>query len=70
MTPTIFPGNARGYSSGRSRCFQCGGSGLLRVDDQRFRTCLDCLGQGRSLPLTGDDLFFRVVSGASVSAAR
>lgn len=28
-------------------CPRCGGSGMLRLDDQRFRTCLDCLGQGR-----------------------
>ncbi|MFQ6537923.1 MULTISPECIES: hypothetical protein [Aphanothece] len=28
-------------------CSHCGGSGILRLDDQRFRTCLDCLGQGR-----------------------
>ncbi|SBO43419.1 protein of unknown function [Cyanobium sp. NIES-981] len=28
-------------------CGHCGGSGILRLDDQRFRTCLDCLGQGR-----------------------
>jgi hypothetical protein len=28
-------------------CSCCGGSGMLRLDDQRFRTCLDCLGQGR-----------------------
>jgi DnaJ-class molecular chaperone len=28
-------------------CPSCGGSGMLRLGDQRFRTCLDCLGQGR-----------------------
>lgn len=28
-------------------CPSCGGSGMLRMGDQRFRTCLDCLGQGR-----------------------
>jgi DnaJ-class molecular chaperone len=27
-------------------CPHCGGSGVLRMSDQRFRTCLDCLGQG------------------------
>jgi len=27
-------------------CPFCGGSGVLRMSDQRFRTCLDCLGQG------------------------
>jgi hypothetical protein len=28
-------------------CPHCGGSGVLRMSDQRFRTCLDCLGQGQ-----------------------
>jgi len=28
-------------------CPHCGGSGTLRHGDQLFRTCLDCLGQGR-----------------------
>jgi hypothetical protein len=32
-------------------CPHCGGSGLLRLDSQRFRTCLPCLGQGRIVPL-------------------
>ena len=27
-------------------CPHCGGSGIQRVADQRFRTCQDCLGQG------------------------
>ena len=30
----------------RDACPQCGGSGVLRMSDQLFRTCLDCLGQG------------------------
>jgi DnaJ-class molecular chaperone len=30
-------------------CGHCGGSGVLRMGGHRFRTCLDCLGQG-SLP--------------------
>ena len=30
----------------REMCPSCGGSGMLRLGDQRFRTCLDCLGQG------------------------
>jgi hypothetical protein len=29
-----------------STCPRCGGSGILRLADGRFRTCLDCLGQG------------------------
>ncbi|MCP9885095.1 hypothetical protein KBY97_08145 [Synechococcus sp. ATX 2A4] len=41
-----------GLPSGRrepaaQRCPRCGGSGVLRLSDQKFRTCLDCLGQGR-----------------------
>lgn len=28
-------------------CQRCGGSGIQRVADQRFRTCLSCLGQGK-----------------------
>ncbi|MFN9630034.1 MAG: hypothetical protein ACK59A_07355 [Cyanobacteriota bacterium] len=27
-------------------CRRCGGSGILRLADGRFRTCLDCLGLG------------------------
>ncbi len=30
-----------------STCPTCGGSGMQRVSNQRFRTCLTCLGQGR-----------------------
>ena len=30
-----------------SVCPTCGGSGALRLGDQSYRTCLDCLGQGR-----------------------
>lgn len=34
-------------------CRQCGGSGMLRLADQRYRTCLECLGQGRLVPVDG-----------------
>lgn len=27
-------------------CSRCGGSGRLRINDDSFRTCMDCLGQG------------------------
>ncbi len=27
-------------------CPHCGGSGVLRLGGHRFRTCLECLGQG------------------------
>ena len=30
-------------------CRSCGGSGIQRINDKRFRTCLDCLGQGQPL---------------------
>ena len=30
-----------------SRCGCCGGSGVLRTGCESFRTCMDCLGQGR-----------------------
>ncbi|WP_392350245.1 hypothetical protein [Parasynechococcus sp.] len=30
-----------------STCPTCGGSGMQRVSNQRFRTCFTCLGQGR-----------------------
>jgi len=32
--------------SGPRRCPSCGGSGVLRLSARRFRTCLDCAGQG------------------------
>ena len=28
-------------------CPRCGGSGILRLGDHRYRTCLDCLGVGK-----------------------
>lgn len=34
-------------------CLQCGGSGMLRLSDQRYRTCLECLGQGKASRLSG-----------------
>jgi hypothetical protein len=61
---------SRGQSLGQSRCPQCGGSGLLRIDDQRYRTCLDCLGQGRSPAMGGEGILFRMVTSRSVSSAR
>ena len=27
-------------------CSSCGGSGIKRISEQRFRTCQDCLGRG------------------------
>jgi hypothetical protein len=53
-------------------CPSCGGSGMLRLGDQRFRTCLDCLGQGR-LPALAAVLKLdsrRLNAAASSAAAR
>ena len=43
----------RSSNANSSRCQQCGGSGMLRLDDQRYRTCLDCLGHGKVLQAMG-----------------
>ena len=48
------------------RCPQCGGSGILRLADQRYRTCLDCLGQGQVVPA---ELRGQPAEGISVSAS-
>jgi DnaJ-class molecular chaperone len=54
-----------------NRCPRCGGSGLLRQGDRRYRTCLDCLGQGRLLTQESVPLQLGGLSVAvSVSAAR
>ena len=51
---TYSDGNLQRASHANScRCQQCGGSGMLRLDDQRYRTCLDCLGQGKVLQAMG-----------------
>ncbi len=42
-TSTSVSGSAQMVSR---RCSHCGGSGVLRLGGLRFRTCLDCLGQG------------------------
>jgi len=41
------------YQAASQSCDQCGGSGMLRLSDQRYRTCLECLGQGKVAPLSG-----------------
>lgn len=48
MTVDPAPGHANGMDP--SPCPHCGGSGLLRLDSQRFRTCLSCLGKGLIVP--------------------
>jgi len=47
-------------------CPRCGGSGMLRLDDQRFRTCLDCLGLGQLPPLNeSNNALIRVITAAT-----
>ena len=70
MSPQVPSADSRSHSLAPCRCPQCGGSGLLRIDYQRYRTCLDCLGQGRYQASGVDGLFFRMVTATSVSAAR
>lgn len=41
------PGQQRSLAASAGACPRCGGSGMLRLGDQRYRTCLDCLGRGR-----------------------
>ncbi|MCP9892008.1 hypothetical protein KBY57_13235 [Cyanobium sp. Aljojuca 7D2] len=52
------------------RCPQCGGSGILRLADQRYRTCLDCLGQGQVIPAELRGQPEVVISVSASSAAR
>ena len=49
-------------------CRHCGGSGTLRMGDQQFRTCLDCLGQGQLPAAVQSELLFPCFS-AVVSSA-
>jgi hypothetical protein len=58
-------------SSAELSCRRCGGSGTLRMGDQQYRTCLDCLGQGRLTPSPANLLTFQSLSAAvGVSDAR
>ncbi len=51
-------------------CPQCGGRGALRLGDQSFRTCLECLGQGQiQLRLIQGGQDTASLSGAAVSAS-
>ena len=70
MSLQVPSADSRSHAQAPCRCPQCGGSGQLRVDDQRYRTCLDCLGQGHLRAMAGDGLFFRIVNATSASAAR
>ena len=72
-SPPLAAAGALQGECGRGKpCPHCGGSGTLRLADQRYRTCLECLGRGRlvaigqTLPLAS----LRTASPASSSAAR
>jgi hypothetical protein len=45
--PGLNAADSAASCSGEHVCRRCGGSGSLRMGDQQYRTCLDCLGQGR-----------------------
>ena len=64
------PAPARARSS--QPCPRCGGSGMLRLDDQRFRTCLDCLGQGQlpALSESNNALIRAITAGKPASVSR
>ena len=53
----------RSSNANSSRCQQCGGTGMLRLDDQRYRTCLDCLGQGKVLQAMGATTVAAILQG-------
>jgi DnaJ-class molecular chaperone len=53
----------RSSNANSSRCQQCGGSGMLRLDDQRYRNCLDCLGQGKVLQAMGATTVAAILQG-------
>ena len=40
-------GGREGRANPDSPCSCCGGSGVLRTEAAGYRTCLECLGQGR-----------------------
>jgi hypothetical protein len=40
------PSSLHAHAHATAQCPRCGGAGILRLGDQRYRTCLDCLGQG------------------------
>ena len=46
LAPAPSPAPIKGAASGSRPCPSCGGSGVLRLTSMRFRTCLDCAGQG------------------------
>lgn len=63
-----WPAAASAETGAATVCPRCGGSGTLRMGDEQYRTCLDCLGQGRLGPVPGNLLRFPSLS-AAVGAA-
>ena len=58
-------------TTGTMTCRSCGGSGIQRINDKRFRTCLDCLGQGEPIKSQNQDLGMPLPAlGLQHSAAR
>jgi hypothetical protein len=47
MATSEHPGGREGHANTHSPCGCCGGSGVLRTEGAGYRTCLECLGQGR-----------------------
>ena len=43
-------------TTGTMTCRSCGGRGIQRINDKRFRTCLDCLGQGEPIKSQNQEL--------------
>lgn len=68
MTPPHSPAPLRSTDSSGA-CPRCGGSGILRVNDQSYRTCLDCLGQGLILSGPVEELVFRPIRPAHPAPA-
>jgi hypothetical protein len=58
FTPTPPPAVNAAESPAPLTCPHCGGSGILRMGDQQFRTCLECLGQGQLPPTVQQELRF------------
>jgi hypothetical protein len=50
-------------------CRHCGGSGMLRVSDLSYRTCMDCLGLGKLVISSGEVAWVRKPLSGSVCAS-
>jgi hypothetical protein len=47
MATSDHSGGREGRAHPDGSCSCCGGSGVLRTEAAGYRTCLECLGQGR-----------------------